>query len=336
MLFVMNPPQTNPEACHNCRRRRLKCDRVLPQCLKCIKRGQECLGYQNLFRWERGVASRGKMAGRTFGELTKHRASHDNSSPHLSSPVSHSSLLFSRGNDKVSLLGSLTDPLVRDVNHTSKKYLVYCELLSLSYLILIPTNIRDIVASHVCKDLVLYDTPKHNRFRDLIPLTHQHPVLFQIIIANSALHMSNACQKSLISGATAFPLRHCPNLLGSPCSSSSAVQQPVYYNDALAAKQRALYLLRSALTNLATVDIDVILAVVLLFVEFELIDSGRDNWRYHINGARAIIEALCGSNISLQIVESPLRSFLIANWVVFVGAPAPRPKSKHILNTNLR
>ena len=142
MLFVMNPPQTSPEACHNCRRRRLKCDRALPQCLKCIERGQECLGYQNLFRWEQGVASRGKMAGRTFGDLTKHRASHDNSSPHSLSPVSHSSQPLSRGRIEVSLLASLTDPLVRDVNHTSRKYLVYCELLLPSYLGLTPTNIR--------------------------------------------------------------------------------------------------------------------------------------------------------------------------------------------------
>ena len=133
MLLVMTPPRTSPEACHNCRRRRLKCDRALPQCLKCIKRGQECLGYQNLFRWEQGVASRGKMAGRTFGELTKHRASHDHSSPHLSSPVSHSSQYISGGSTEVSPLGSLTDPMVRDVDHTSRMYLVYCELLSPSY-----------------------------------------------------------------------------------------------------------------------------------------------------------------------------------------------------------
>ena len=77
------------------------------------------------------------MAGRTFVEVTEHRASHDKSSPHLSSPVSHSSQPFSRGNIKVSPLGSLTDPLVRDMNHTSRKYLVYCELLSPSFSVLI-------------------------------------------------------------------------------------------------------------------------------------------------------------------------------------------------------
>jgi hypothetical protein len=131
----MTPLHSRPEACHNCRRQRLKCDRSLPQCLKCIKRGQECLGYQRLFRWEQGVASRGKMAGMTFEEMTKDRARLKNSSRQLACPASLLSQQFSRGNTGVSLLGSLTDPLVQDVNHASRKYLFYCELPSPSCLV---------------------------------------------------------------------------------------------------------------------------------------------------------------------------------------------------------
>ena len=187
---------------------------------------------------------------------------------------------------------------------------------------------RVIVASDVCRDLVLYDIPKHNPFRELVPLTDQHPVLLQIIIANSALHMSNACQKSLVLDTTSDPVRNHTGLPGSPCLTSSACPRPDSYNDALAAQQRALYLLKIALTSIASVDIDVTLAVVLLFVEFELIDSGRDNWRYHINGARTIIKTLCGSNISTQTAMSPLRRCLISNCLVYVGPF----HSKHILN----
>jgi hypothetical protein len=192
-------------------------------------------------------------------------------------------------------------------------------IVSLSYfyllsLLLVLIYVGIVVASDVCRDLVLYDIPKHNPFRQLIPLAHQHPILLQIIIANSALHMSNACQKSFLLGSS------------SPDSSSSVKQLPDSYNDALAAKQKALYLLQSALTSIASVDVDVTLAVVLLFIEFELIDSGRDNWRYHINGARTIIETLCGSNITTQTDMSPLRSCLISNCLVYVN-------SKHILYT---
>jgi hypothetical protein len=183
------------------------------------------------------------------------------------------------------------------------------------------------VASEVCKDLVIYDVPKHNPFYDLIPLTKQHEILLHIIIANSALHMSNASQKLLISDTTAFPVQYCPNTLGS--SSFSTIQRPKSYRDALVAKQRALHLLNSALNDMPPADIDVTLAVVLLFIEFELIDSGKDNWRWHINGARTIIDILCGSNKLAHTAMSSLRSCLISNCLVYVGLLDP----KNVLTT---
>ncbi|KAI1627843.1 fungal-specific transcription factor domain-containing protein [Exophiala viscosa] len=191
----------------------------------------------------------------------------------------------SRGITEVSPLRPLLDPLVQDLDHATRKYLSY-------------------FASDVCKDLVLYDTPEHNPLRQLVPLTQQNSILLQVVVANSALHMSNACQKSLVLDEWALPLRHRTNLLS--C-----------YNDALRAKQRALSLLRSTLANITSADIDVALAVVLLFIEFELIDSGRDNWRYHLDGARTIVETWCGTSISTQGLMSPLRSCLISNCLVF-------------------
>ena len=165
-----------------------------------------------------------------------------------------------------------------------------------------------IVSNHVCRDLVLYDVPEHNPFRELIPLTSRHPVLLQIIVANAALHMYNASQKSLILNATSSPLNH----------RSSAIQQQESFRDALVAKQRALRLLKTALANIASVDVDVTLAVVLLFIEFELIDSGRNGWKHHINGARTIIQIFCGSIISTQNAMSPLRTCLISHCLVYV------------------
>ena len=147
----------------------------------------------------------------------------------------------------------------------------------------------------------------------------QHPVLLQIIIANSALHMSNARQKSLVTSMTDSSLHHRTCVLDSHRSSSAATPQSEFHNDALAAKQRALYLLRSALANATSIDMDVILAVVLLFIEFELIDSGRDNWKYHVNGARTIIKTLYTSHTSTCTPISPLRSCLISNFLVYVG-----------------
>ena len=171
-----------------------------------------------------------------------------------------------------------------------------------------------IVASDVCRDLVLYDIPRQNPFGELIPLTHQHPALRQIIIATAALHMSNACQRLVVLDVP----RHRTSLHGSLFPSSSRILQSISYRDALVAKQRALCFLKSALNHMTSADVDVILAVVLLFIEFELIDSGRDTWRRHINGANTIIETLCRSNVSTQTSMSPLRSCLISNCLVYV------------------
>ena len=54
-------------ACWTCRRKRLKCDSRLPACVKCTKRGSQCLRYgsKKPLVWA-GLASRGKLVGRAF------------------------------------------------------------------------------------------------------------------------------------------------------------------------------------------------------------------------------------------------------------------------------
>lgn len=92
--------------------------------------------------------------------------------------------------------------------------------------------------------------------------------------------------------------------------------RPETFHDALRAKQQALCLLKSALEDMASADVDVILAVVLLLIGFELIDSGRSSWIFHINGARVIIEKLLASAPATEIALSPLRSWLVSNCLV--------------------
>lgn len=52
--------------CRVCNRRRIKCDRWLPTCGKCEKRGLTCSGYGILLKWDQGVASRGKLKGKSL------------------------------------------------------------------------------------------------------------------------------------------------------------------------------------------------------------------------------------------------------------------------------
>lgn len=176
------------------------------------------------------------------------------------------------------------------------------------------------VATDVCRDLVLYDIPKHNPFRELIPMIHQHPLLQHIIVANSALHMFNACEKPLILHHSGFPLSIQTNIPESSRPSSPSLQQAESYSCALVAKQKALVLLRSALSNPTSMDVDVILAAVLLFIELELLDSGRDNWRHHINGARTIIEKFCHPSMLTPASMTPLRCSLVSNCLVYASS----------------
>ncbi|KAJ5648190.1 hypothetical protein N7490_004562 [Penicillium lividum] len=58
------------KGCYTCRRRRIICDNGLPTCRKCRDAGKECLGYQKPLVWVKGgVASRGKMMGRSFEDV---------------------------------------------------------------------------------------------------------------------------------------------------------------------------------------------------------------------------------------------------------------------------
>jgi hypothetical protein len=52
--------------CRVCNRRRIKCDRRAPTCAKCEKRGLTCSGYGVLLKWDQGVASRGKLKGKSL------------------------------------------------------------------------------------------------------------------------------------------------------------------------------------------------------------------------------------------------------------------------------
>lgn len=60
------------KGCYTCRRRRIICDNGQPTCRKCRDAGKECLGYQKPLVWVKGgVASRGKMMGRSFEDKEK-------------------------------------------------------------------------------------------------------------------------------------------------------------------------------------------------------------------------------------------------------------------------
>ncbi|KAF7561537.1 hypothetical protein G7046_g2605 [Stylonectria norvegica] len=54
------------KGCYECSQRRIHCDRTGPQCLKCASKGLKCSGLGIRHRFNDGVASRGKWAGKAM------------------------------------------------------------------------------------------------------------------------------------------------------------------------------------------------------------------------------------------------------------------------------
>jgi hypothetical protein len=75
--------------CHNCRRRRLRCDRSWPTCHKCVVSGQECLGYGKLFVWTQGIDEHGKVKSSSGRRVARSPALDSN--PPTASPTPNQS-----------------------------------------------------------------------------------------------------------------------------------------------------------------------------------------------------------------------------------------------------
>lgn len=301
--MLSSPLSLPTKACHNCRKRRWKCDRSLPVCQKCVSSGSDCLGYGKLFVWNKGVASRGKMMGKSYEErlATKEPdASPPDPDPNPPGGIVqkwHRGKGANLGREEMgaTLLRPLVDPLLQDLNTHSRYYLYH-------------------FATQICEDLVIYDGPGQNPIRDLIPATTAYPSLLQIILANSAFHVFNISRDPMSQSPYQQDQKPClvayyqeVSRFGGPMKSS--------YRDALVAKQHALSLLAQSVASVNESNIDLILVVILLFINYDLIESGRDKWKVHMEGARRLIDLL-GTPPYLQNPMSRLRLSVLADFLV--------------------
>ena len=189
----------------------------------------------------------------------------------------------------------LVDPLVKDLNQDSRYYLFH-------------------FAEQLCGDMVVYDEPGQNPIRDLIPATSDYPLLLEIILANSAFHVFNISREPMELSTYQDDRKPClvayyraVSRFGGPLKSS--------YRDALIAKQHALSLLAQSVASVNESNIDLILVVILLFINYDLIESGKDKWKVHMEGARKLINML-GTPSFQQNPTSQLRKCLLSDFLV--------------------
>ncbi|RCI13349.1 hypothetical protein L249_0795 [Ophiocordyceps polyrhachis-furcata BCC 54312] len=248
----MDPAKTSAKACHNCRRRRLRCDRSYPHCNKCIGSGKECLGYGKLFRWIGAVASRGKLAGRT-SSAPLDPASPSEEQDQDQEQGQQQQLVVRR--PQLPVPRPLIDPLYQDLGVGERRYLAYC------------------------RDLVPGDDV--NPYRDLLSLTKAYPLLRHTLVAASATHMCNLVRLPPSHRADSLP----------PCQNVDDTSRWAYRH-ALSAKLAALSLMRDAIQNINAETGDVVLTSVLFLFTLELIESGKHGWRAHLQAAIQILSVL--------------------------------------------
>jgi hypothetical protein len=119
----------------------------------------------------------------------------------------------------------------------------------------------------------------------------------RIVIANSALHFANATKLDRL----ALDEQQGPTLRA--------------YKDALVAKHNALLLLSEALGNRHSMNSDFVLASIMLFIEFELLDSSTKEWRFHVEGARQLMVYLQQNGQPASSTLGNLRNCLVYNCV---------------------
>ncbi|KAL3454965.1 hypothetical protein BJX64DRAFT_97675 [Aspergillus heterothallicus] len=270
-------------ACHTCRRRRLKCDESKPQCQRCSDDRVDCQGYGNLILWVDGVASRGKMMGKTFqvastppagAQTTIDRTPKRKQGSALSKYLPAHKPPPSEALEPQATTHYYTplDPWFQQFDHPTRHYLSH-------FLI------------HVGNDLIVHNVPSHhpNPLRLLLGHADWKSSLFHVIIAMSAQHLHNL-------------------LLRAPDA------QP-YLVDGLRSKGKALQLLSHELGHVTPANYTTVLASSMLLSELAILESADDTWRIHVGAAASLVQRIsASSSVDPKALGEEQDSF--CSWII--------------------
>lgn len=147
--------------------------------------------------------------------------------------------------------------------------------------------------------------------RECVPLIRENPVLLYAIAATSAFHICNSENEIDITSQEPSAPNSIIRVASSIWRDSS---DRVHYTNALIYKQRALNLLISALGKPKQHNDDASLAAIYFLANFELLETGRDNWKIHLDGAKRLMGFIENETANYSSMNaSPLRSYLTAN-----------------------
>ncbi|KAM3506473.1 hypothetical protein MY10362_002339 [Beauveria mimosiformis] len=285
-------PQNN-KPCHNCRRRRLRCDRSWPTCHKCTSTGQECLGYGKVYVWTEGIDAQGKVKPSPGVRRAAHGENHG--------VAGHPSLVLHSGPPPVSpaAIGTVSNrehPVgmsksSQNSTDTAMPSLPQCSAQQKTgghAAYLVPSQLTDPV------------------FQDLDPTS-------RIYLAHS-LHLANSLSPKIsLSAAISDPGGYLAQLRSKDLVSHNAVIH------ALTAKQNAFYHLHRVLGTLDPAGSEVTLAAMHFFVKFDLIDLERgenQSWQKHLKGASDVLALLTAAE-PRDATNLKLRDCVVADCFIY-------------------
>ncbi|KAF6828170.1 hypothetical protein CPLU01_08649 [Colletotrichum plurivorum] len=269
-------------SCRTCRQKRVKCDRRLPDCLRCCSLKLRCQGYERPKKliWTNSVASRGKLMGKTTLDIA------ETPKPTLLTGAAwqprkidpSAGPLAETGPYPGRLPVSLTDTDLQDLTPECRKYIRYF-VLDLS------------------RESVVYDQPSNNPFLALVPLMSQSKALSHAMMSISAFHYTHRLVISnlqphpggdSVAAARSSEPWHLSN------NHSWQMNQPNFRHSlrkALSHKQKALELLKSEVSDDPAKNSDATVAAVVLFICIDVVEFGSHGWDHHLRGAAAMVRS---------------------------------------------
>ncbi|OAX82598.1 hypothetical protein ACJ72_03051 [Emergomyces africanus] len=311
--------------CYTCRRRRVICDRLLPNCRKCGSAQKACLGYKKPITWVRGVASRGKMMGLTFDDVTAkknpsvstvHSSQRTDtisfegldSDPEASQRLpgkqsSFGSRYSARSSDSSSVEYLQEDVVLSDRTSSdqSSKDAMECQLLIPSTLVDPLFQGLDKISRYYlayydrkfCGLMVLFEVPHNNPYRRLLQMVSDSSGVCAAMAAIGACHHLHVLHYSGESTFDSFSLK---NKGGSFEDGEQFARSPnpnvrIAYQHLLLLKHRALSQLEKSLLNSRGRGEDASIACALLLMVLDMVESGRGSWKLHVEGAKRLLQS---------------------------------------------
>jgi hypothetical protein len=169
-------------------------------------------------------------------------------------------------------------PLLYQMHHNFHYFQVWIKPLNTTWIIASICgfqNSHQILTAHsdnkrICSNFVVYDSSK-NPLRNLIPVALEDSILRNAVLALAARHLANQSQS--------FHQVKVP----------MSTEVTKFNHDALLFKHQAIYQLSNSLRDSKQCYKDSNVASIFLLILLDLLESGGDEWHFHLKGAKSLI-----------------------------------------------